>query len=1025
LLRLCVLAVVPAYLLFSFLLWHGIKLGGGGGGGDADGFVGAGLLADLPRETREHRSRTDREERGHEERTAAEARERAARRLRRTRPVSSLASSPSSSDRAQPHDVVLLADQHERRPASTSYAATARQEEESEEDARKRAKWEKDWTRTATLEEICGYAAQQAFLERPANFLVRDALMPPSPRAVRVLITGVLSAAGFRLALALQERCGVDVVVGFDAMYPNSIGNRLRLQELMAALARSIPKFMKPLFISYLGLDPYRHTRNFQILPSTGELDVIATLKPTHVVHLASHEAAAYRCGDPDWVNHASPYRGGNLHALKAGQLSMEQILAAAAGAEPKDRPHILFASSRSSRTDFHGRQRQMDEMLADFYYQQYNVTSVALRLPDIYGPWGHPESSISRMMDAAVRGNTNMTAPVETKLDLLFVDDAVDVILAAMQYRPQHAKPAVFEISSGEEISLRDLERVARDMLDEDYDAQQELSVAARDVRGTAYDANTETLKRRLGWSPRVSLRDGLASSLAWHLDRIHPYGPPRISSNGTSVSSTGRTETGDMLLRRLGVAACGAEDLVCRSGRPVMPCASECSISEKCVSTVFDDLIPLVQELTEECDVVLYTQNLDINAQDLTLHAEYMEEGEPLVCNFAFIAGESKLAKTVIEKVPDDELSGLGFFVSPEDSNHPGAIRERKYEKLNGRLLYRGWILIWTKETPSPLPVHEQFLLKLSPGRLFHSDAQAAVFIDQDFGVSPKADDIQFLVHEMYRRPWGARIVKRKQRPKAKFVLPAEPERRASVLMSELKYQDSSESERLPPDEKISTYEATRFMRFSNGEEPLGKEPPEIKAQREFYDRLRTTINPDFARNPNDPLHKFEMTHWARSRWVAHDLSRDESRQLRCEWYHEHIMWGSSLDQLSFAYVMAKLELDRKLAHNEPDETAQKHLSEKTEMKKLLSDTFEWHALKTEQNKLYSPFEEMQVLPYDLEHVGYDESEVEAAAGPTPLFVRIISDRIMAYARKAWNRAKAEKAEEEVAKDATADEL
>jgi hypothetical protein len=44
----------------------------------------------------------------------------------------------------------------------------------------------------------------------------------------------------------------------------------------------------------------------------------------------------------------------------------------------------------------------------------------------------------------------------------------------------------------------------------------------------------------------------------------------------------------------------------------------------------------------------------------------------------------------------------------------------------------------------------------------------------------------------------------------------------------MSELKYQDSKKAERLSPDEKTTTYEATAgFMRFSNGEEPLGKEP------------------------------------------------------------------------------------------------------------------------------------------------------------------------------------------------------
>jgi hypothetical protein len=307
--------------------------------------------------------------------------------------------------------------------------------------------------------------------------------------------------------------------------------------------------------------------------------------------------------------------------------------------------------------------------------------------------------------------------------------------------------------------------------------------------------------------------------------------------------------------------------------------------------------------------------------------------------------------------------------------------------------------------------LSIAERFLLKLSPGRLFHRDVKAAVFIDQQFSVSPKADDIKFLVHEMSRKEWSSRVVKRKARPKAKFLLPAEPNRQAVILMSVLKYQDSSDAKRLSPETKINIYEATRFMRYSNGEESLDKEPAEIKLQRDFYDRVRPIINADHSRWPGEPLHKFELDHWVRSRWLAHDMTREESRQLRCEWYQEHVLWDTELDQLSFAYVMKKRELDRKLAFHEPDESVQKQLREKTEMKKLLSDTFEWHAVKTEQNSHYSPFEEMQVLPYDMDSAD-ERALVESSttdggldAPNTPLFVRIISDRIMAYARKSWN--------------------
>jgi hypothetical protein len=46
-----------------------------------------------------------------------------------------------------------------------------------------------------------------------------------------------------------------------------------------------------------------------------------------------------------------------------------------------------------------------------------------------------------------------------------------------------------------------------------------------------------------------------------------------------------------------------------------------------------------------------------------------------------------------------------------------------------------------------------------------------------------------------------------------------------------------------------------------------------------------------------------------WLKTVMIVHDLREEESRQLRCEWYDEHLFWGNShLEDLSLAYVLAK---------------------------------------------------------------------------------------------------------------------
>lgn len=813
-------------------------------------------------------------------------------------------------------------------------------------------------SRKAKPEEICGAEAKS--VATPLNFQARDALQMPKARISRVLLTGVLSRPAFMLALALHQQCGVEVVIGIDSMYPNSLRHRLDLQEQIAILTKTIPKISKPIMLSYIGLDSKKHPKNVKTLESTQEIDLVKSFSPTHIVHFASHDDDAFL------KNRDEP----RMYKLRNGLVSMEQILESVAMAPLNDRPHVLYASASYSW------ERRMDELLANYYYKEHGVFSVGMRLPNaIYGPWGSQGSALNKIFS----GNSTQSLDME-ELDLLHTDDLVSALIGAMQFRDIEA--TIFDIeSAGTSLTGQQLEGIVSQILNP-------VESVVLPTLGSSVGSSLERIQQAIGWSPKMSIFAGIARAVAWNRDRSHPFG--------------GGSETGDSILERNNQATCDSNDIVCHAGRPFLPCSSECSIHTQCQPTIFDDLASVVRDVTEECDYILYTQNFDRETKSLDISSEYIDDADPVICNVAFINQQSRLVDAVISKVPDQELGKLGIDMDPTTSA-PEALQSHKYEKLNGRLLYRGWILIWT-DVPNELPVYEEFLLKLSPGKILHDNVKAAVYIDQRFSVSPTYNDILFLIQELHRKAWSSRVLKRKTRPKAKFLLPSEPERHAVVLMSELKLQDSSKSKPLDQGVRISAYEATRFMRYSNGEEPLGREPPDIKLQREFYDKLRASINPDHGRHPDEPVHKFELKHWVKTSWVVHDLSLEESRLFRCEWYQEHVLWESKLDQLSFAYVMEKSELDRELEHNEPDESVQKHLAEATAVKKVLSDTFEWHALKTEQNKLYVPYSEMKMLPYEMESGDDHAMNSFGENSPAQLFVRIMSDRVMKLARRAW---------------------
>ena len=498
----------------------------------------------------------------------------------------------------------------------------------------------------------------------------------------------------------------------------------------------------------------------------------------------------------------------------------------------------------------------------------------------------------------------------------------------------------------------------------------------------------------------------------LAWHLDKENRFG----LNDSKSVAIDSHTAAGDAFLLQHGAETCAADDVLCHSGKKVLPCASECATKANCIPSVFDDVADLTKEVTEQCDVILYTQSLGYNVQDLKLKVMYSEEGTQIVCNYAFVPRDSKLVDSVIKKVPNEQL--VKFGVNMMASEKSGEVRQRKLDGLNGRLLYKGWILIWVKDSTTKLSTFDDYLLKLNPGKFFSKDVKHALYVHEHFPVSPNIEDVLFLMGETHRPALGGRSVYRKDEDgkKHKYKLQPEPERRAVVLLAPLKQRASSNSKEtaLADGQKLTVYTATKFMRFEIGEDATQKEAPSRKMQREFYERIPTFVNRNDMRSPDEPWYRFELKHWIRTRWIVHDLQLQEGRDLRCDWYEEHVQWGNDLDQLSFAYVMARLEVERRIAHQELDDHVKPPHVEHPELK-LLTDAHEWYAYSGKEHRLDSLGKALVEVPEhmtskDDKEEGDIETEpvIDEIHGTTvPLFVRIMSERVMMYARHKWAEA------------------
>ena len=596
---------------------------------------------------------------------------------------------------------------------------------------------------------------------------------------------------------------------------------------------------------------------------------------------------------------------------------------------------------------------------------------------------------------------------------------DAVGAIMAAMQYRAVQGSPTTFNIGSGEMNTLSAFADKIQQVAFDDKRPNKSVSKSVIDVeRSNAARSAGFTSNEYLGWSAQTTLKDGVAKLLAWHLDRALPF----FSSSTLDEEEVDYSESegvmkhmdGKDLLSKNNVESCSTEegDATCLLEQHTSyPCASECS-TMTCTSSIFDAVLPIVHDTTEGCYMVLYTAPLGYDVESLDVETEYSDSGstfeyhEGTVCTIAFVPSESTLVKNVIEDLPVNAQSMLD--TSPSDSY------STKLKKLNGHLAHKGFLLIFVDGATHPLSPEETLLPKLAPARLFHSSVRRAMYVDESFSHTPYPEDALFLSTETYRGVTKSRTIKSHDEKgrETKYKLPEEPQRYAVMLASQMRDISTGEGH------TVSLRDATRAMMDEKGYEADAHEPKEIRAQREFYERGRALINSMQLRS-SDPAHrhKIEIKDFIRSKWVLYNLKLEEGHHVRCEWYKEHGRWAGSntldsgMDHLSFAYVMAKRELSRKIVSEEP---LPKELSLTEKVIKAATDAHEWHPVFLgggSKIPLHDSFKASAAQAIPLNIADRPEFELDKVVPETvsldtktSYFVRIMSDEVMLKARKNW---------------------
>jgi len=570
---------------------------------------------------------------------------------------------------------------------------------------------------------------------------------------------------------------------------------------------------------------------------------------------------------------------------------------------------HVLLEESQalSTPSSLRGVSKMMDEMIAKLYYDTKGIYSVGLRFFSVYGPWGVPGSPMFEMAQRAVSGelnglnnkfetsnyhgingndqkgdedvNENEKFPTDSwkkqKHDFVYIDDAVDVIMAAMQFRSSLSQegtgrqtssphPIIFNVASGEGHSLEDVLQTMHEFFPPE--GKKYITSSSSTATNELMDSigSTQRSKSLLGYQPQVSLRDGIIKTLAWHYDRTFPYGGFGSKGNRNKDGEFKSREGNIDMVTRHGMAGCLPFDKECLRGTPVFPCSSECAHKAQCTKSLYDEVIAMTQKLTTSCETVLYTVDLDNSLKSLPSANPKFQNPKSFfkgTCNLAFVSKHSVLIQNKRQK-----LQSMG--------SGPGGHDAEVYRDGSWVLIPLNVIPTLDGDDDSERFVNNgimRLLPKLSPGLFFQSKTtKRAVYIDPDIVI----DNISKLLIESTLQPYNEKM----EGATAMLIGRDAPKGYGTD-------NDVDEEEiilkLLDPNYRHQTLESTNS-----------------RVQNAAYRMVKLAVSDNQFGN--------KFLELLDSRWIVHGLQSDDGRLFRCDILGEIFQWEVTSDRSALEFII-----------------------------------------------------------------------------------------------------------------------
>jgi UDP-glucose 4-epimerase len=188
----------------------------------------------------------------------------------------------------------------------------------------------------------------------------------------------------------------------------------------------------------------------------------------------------------------------------------------------PVDERHLLHP------TDVNGINKMAGEWYHIVYNNVYGIKACALRLTNTYGPRMRVKDArqtfLGIWIKQLIEGEAIKVYGDGLQIrDLNYVDDVVEALLLAATTDGVNGQ--IFNLGAEETINLRDLAELLIDINGSGHYDLVPFPAGLKSIDIGDYYGDYRLIRGRLGWSPQVNLREGLARTLKFYHEHKQHY--------------------------------------------------------------------------------------------------------------------------------------------------------------------------------------------------------------------------------------------------------------------------------------------------------------------------------------------------------------------------------------------------------------------------------------------------------------------------------------------------------------------